>query len=491
MDDYTVISPRTDWRTIAAQLSGVYLDEVVVEGHSLLKAIAAVLLPKGFGFCLAPWPDSINYSDGRCRHELFVFSLHPTEEVGLAPILADPVAGADGAGAPINMCDDLGRAAQVQRIEILRDAHRVANSITVVGDRRRVQVCLNFDNTTSRDLEPAWNTTQDDLTPWALNSVIPEMDSAQYSGQNPPDPQQFIDRYGKGGTQYLQNLDVFRTFVWNEDGAYCPTVAKIPDLGVFLGASFARRPRPLGPTLLYPAGKGQGAPLPPYVEIGIVGDDNSWILLPEARILRDRAGFTITARRLDLFYPYRNAPTALAGKYAAGAGSYSFATLLYNTLRTGGGPTDYKLRFRLIGTIAADDAVKATAALPASSAWPIAASKTIFLPQRFRSSSLGGASNPDTLPLSTADDTTAASDCVWDILNASLDAMGHGSIILRSLTRAYRPGMAFSRTRGRGVDLAVGPDGGMTGVVSVRWIFEGESNKTELLLDSNLLEVAR
>lgn len=485
VDEYDVISPRMDWPAIAAMLSGVVLPEVVVEGLSLPEAMRAVLVGAGFGFCLSPWPDAAE--EGGARHELFVFPLHPTSEVGLAPVLADPSAG------PIAMSDDAGRAAAVQRIEILRDAHRVTNEVRVIGDRRRVQVCLEFHGDAgTRDLNPAWDSSAHDLADWAIDGVIPEMDTAAYTGSPPPDGQVFIERYGLYGHEHLANVDAFRTFVWNEDGAYRPMLDTLPDLTSRLGTSgWARRPRPLGPTLLHTAGGEQAGALPAYVQIGIVGDDDAWILLPEARVLADRAGFSVRAALLDRFYPYRGAAESLASKYATGAGRYSFATLLYNTLRGATGETDYKLRFRLVGAIAADDAVQGVGGYRTDSAWPLRATRTLYLPQRFGRTAVATGANPDGLPAATRDDSAAAGAAAESVLAASLDAMGHGSIMLRHLTRAYRPGMAFSRTRGRAVDLTVGPGSGLSGVVGVRWIFEREANKTELLLDSSLLEVTR
>jgi hypothetical protein len=144
-----------------------------------------------------------------------------------------------------------------------------------------------------------------------------------------------------------------------------------------------------------------------------------------------------------------------------------------------------------VGTIGADDAVVGEAPYDADSAWPLRATRTLFLPQRFRHTQVAAAANPDELYAATSDDTAAAAACAESVLAASLDAMGHGSIVLRSLTRAYRPGMAFARTRGRAVEFSVGPGGGVAGVVGVRWVFQREANKTELLLDSSLLEVTR
>jgi hypothetical protein len=342
-----------------------------------------------------------------------------------------------------------------------------------------VQVCLAFHNDAdTRDLHPAWDATEHDLSPWAKDDVIPEMDDVVYDGQDPPDGQDFINRYSRGGGDCLQFVDALRTFVWNEDGAYRPRVPVEPDLAVLLGtADYARRPRPMGPTLIRAAGDTAGGMLPAYVEIGIVGDDDAWILLPQAEVLRDRAGFTVNAPRLDRFYPYRSACEALREKYYLGGGKYSFATLLYNALREDAGP--------------ADVAVTGHAPYPAGSSWPFRAVGVEYRPERFRQCLVAAGGNPRGLETVTRDDTSAVQAYADQALDARQDAMGHGSIVLRRLLRTFRPGMAWARTRGRQVDLTV--DGGrqayMACVVGLAWIFEEGAGKTELLLDSALLKV--
>ncbi|NQU75801.1 MAG: hypothetical protein HQ546_05750, partial [Planctomycetes bacterium] len=269
IDDYTIISPKTDWAALKGLLDNTVLGQVVIEGANLLEAIRAILLPIGFGFCLAPWHDGDTYEDGLTRHSLYVFSLHPDTEYGLAPILADDTAGA------VAITDTAGQQAEVQRLEFLRDSHNVQNNVQVIGDVERVQVCLTFDdNAETRDLHPAWDTTEHNLATWAQNGVIPEMDDAQYTGEDPPNPQDFINKYGRIGQGNLQYVDVFRTFVWNEDAAYRPHVTTEPDLTNYFGAGeYTRRPRPIGPTLIRATSATASGVLPAYVEIGIVGDD--------------------------------------------------------------------------------------------------------------------------------------------------------------------------------------------------------------------------
>ncbi len=486
VDGYGVISPTTDWEAIKGLLAGVVLPQVVLEGASLLTAIGRILSPVGFGFRLEPWPDGQSYDDGCSRHLLGVFERRPTQPRGQAPVLADTAGGRE------SIATAAGRIAQVQRLEFLRDCHNVSNDVTVVGDVRRVQVCLGFDaNAQTRDLHPAWNTADHDLDDWAVDDVVPEMDAIDEGVANPPDNEEFLQRYCRGGDENLTYFDVFRTFVWNEDGAYLPDVTRLPDLTEMLGsADFMRRPRPVGPTLLRATEASGSGRLPAYVEIGVDGDDNSWILLPHATVLADRAGFTIHIPRPDTFYPYANAPTALREKYCLGRGKFSLATLLHNALRSNAGATDYAARFRLVGSIAADAAVTGRAPYRLDSSWPFASSRVEYRPDRFRLASVAPGGNPGDRAAVTADDSLDAAAYAEAVRDAGEDAMGHGSVVLRSLVRNICPGMAWSHTGGRQVSLTVG--GGAprpAGVIGVSWIFAEGANKTEVILDSPLLQV--
>ncbi|MFW6145744.1 MAG: hypothetical protein ACOC7R_00255 [Planctomycetota bacterium] len=485
VDGYDVISPATDWASIDAALGDVVLGEVVVEGLSLLEAIGRILLPVGFGFCLEPWPDAYSYGDGRRRHVLHVFARHGREALGRPPALADGPVGADTAA---------GRAAGVQRLAFLRDSHNVCNDVQVIGSLERVQVCLSFGpDPAARDLHPAWDTAAHDLADWAIGGVIPEMDVLAQAIGTVPDAATFLRRYSRGGAENLAYFDVFRTFVWNEDGAYRPLVTAEPDLSGVLGTdAYVRRPRPLGPTLLRAtAGTGSGV-LPAYVELGVVGDDDAWILLPEAQVLPDRAGVTLNVARLDTCYPYAGADPVLRGRYGGRLGKFSLATLLCNALRDDAGSGDYALRLRLIGTIEADTAVVGRSAYHLDSTWPLRATRIDYRGDRFAVGRIAEGGNPSGREAITRDDTADADACAERLRDAGADAMGHGSIMLRTLTRSVRPGMAWPRTAGRAVDLTVGGAGTPRAaeVVRVVWTFADGAGKTELILDSPLLEVS-
>jgi len=487
VDQYRVVSPRTDWDAIQQQLANVVLPEVVVEGESLPAAMARILGPVGFGFCLEPWADGHTYADGLPRHVLHVFGRYGREHVGQPPVLADNRFG-NVAGDSIE-----ARVAQVQRLEFLRDSHNVTNDVQVVGDLHRVQVCLTFDDSAStRDLHPGWDTDTHDLATWAVGGIVPEMDAMCHAASGLPDGEQFLRRYSRGGRENLACYDVFRTFVWNEDGAYRPWVAAEPDLTDLLdSADYARRPRPVGPTLLRASDQTGSGMLPAYVEIGIVGDDDAWILLPQAEVLADRAGFTINVPRLDSFYPYANADATLREAYRRGPGKFSLATLLYNALRSDAGAGDYAARFRLIGTVAADTAVTARAGHQLNSTWPFRAMRIEYRPDRFKSGRIALGGNPTGRDATTYDDAAAASAHAERIRCAAEDAMGHGSIMLRGLTRAVRPGMAWGTTAGRPVSLQVSGGGQWHSacVAGVTWHFAEGAGKTELTLDSPLLQV--
>ncbi|NLF32497.1 MAG: hypothetical protein GX591_16600 [Planctomycetes bacterium] len=483
VDNYEVISPRTDWAAIEAVLGGAVLGEVAVEGLSLLEAMGRLLGPAGFGFCLEPWSDGQTYADGASRHVLRVFARHGRRPLGRPPVLGG--GGADTASAA-------GRAAAVQRLEFLRDSHNVCNDVQVIGALRRVQVCLTFDpRGGASDLHPAWDTAAHDLAAWAVGGVIPEMDVLANAVGATVDAAAFLRRYSRAGAENLAYFDVFRTFVWNEDGAYRPLVAAEPDLSGLLGtAAYVRRPRPLGPTLLRAAaGTGSGV-LPAYVELGVAGDDDAWILLPEARVLPDRAGFTLNAARLDACYPYAGADPVLRARYGGRLGKFSLATLLYNALRTDGGGGDRAARFRLVGTIESDAAVVGRSGYRLESTWPFKATRIDYRGDRFAAAAVAEGGNPSGREAITLDDTADADACAGRIREAAGDAMGHGSIMLRTLTRSVRPGMAWTRTAGRQVSLAVGAGASRAAeVVGVVWNFAEGAGKTELILDSPLLEV--
>ena len=88
-----------------------------------------------------------------------------------------------------------------------------------------------------------------------------------------------------------------------------------------------------------------------------------------------------------------------------------------------------------------------------------------------------------------AHDATSHAERIRDALGSEV---GHGSIVLRHVTRAYAPGDAIPQTQGRRIDLTVrsGESTSAPIVVGVAWSLEAPASKTELLLDTPMLRVS-
>ncbi len=453
-----------------AMLADVPIGQVVAEGLDLLAGLRAILSPVGFGFRITPFANE----DG--RFDIAVFKLHPDAPTAAEPVMADVSAG------NVDIESDAGQAAMVQRLEFLRDGHNVRNRVTVVGDQRRVQVALEFTPSAgSRDLHPMWDTGTNDLADYDTDDVVADLDTDAI----------WLDRYCRGGEATLDYYHAFRSFAWNEDGALADVIDVVPDLATYgVGASYTRRPRPLGATLIH--NTQHAGRLPAYVELGIVGDDDAWILCPEARVMTDRCGVTIDAPRLDSFRPY-SAYTRSGNSKAAYADD-TFATLLHNALA--GNSTEHQLRLRVVGTVECDDALAAESEQLTGSIWPFAAERIEYLPERFGRGVV--ADNPSGLPTDARDDAADAQAYADRCRDVYEDAMGHGSIVLRAILTHWRPGDAVAGTTGRDVSLAVGAGGDTAtdGVYypiidQIVWDFQEGVNKTELVLDSPLLKVSQ
>ena len=483
IDDYGTISPASV-ALLPAGLSERAIGEVNVEGMNLLEALRAVLLPIGYGFCLEPWAQA----DG--RHILHVFELHGNTKGSrvrkpfMAPIRA----------AAAKVTDPEGQRAEIQRIEFVRDNHNVANDVTVVGAQKRKQVTLTFSAGDSQ-LQCAWDTDAYDLADWASNDAIDPM-------QWPVDSQgaltvaYFDEHFTYGGKGKPECQHVFRSFVWNEDGAFSAAAAlgDAASYGIGDYAAYIRRPRPVGPTLLRDDAQAKVRNFPAFVQLGIDGDQESWIQIP-AVIWEDRAGFTISINPLWRWYPY----AAEYARHAGGSqtlfdqyGEYSFLTLLYNALRGSG----IKLALRLVGSIECDEAVIGRAARRLTSSWPFAAEKVVRLEDRFVHLDVPSGSDPfalDPVRHETRDDSADAADYASRIREVFEDEVGHGSVILRHVTRTYIPGDVIPQTQGRVIDLTVRSGQGAYApvVVGVIWHFQGGANKTELILDTPLLKASQ
>ncbi len=476
VDDYAVLSPAS-LGMLPSELAGCVMGEVAVEALSILEAIAAVLEPIGYEYCIEPWADS------RGRHALRVFALRGS--VSGARVRRPFMAPIDGAA--VRAADSDGQAAEVQRIEFIRDNHDVFNDVTVLGSPVRRQVSLAFSGVAG-DLCPAWDTDEHDLSNWATDGVV---DPLQWTASGSFTVAVFDERYTYGAASAVHSRHALRSFAWNEDGSLLGVMGRMGDLsGLALtpAGRYVRRPRPVGPTLLRddPAAKVRN--FPPQVLLGVAGDDNSWIQVP-AVIWTDRAGFTLPVNPLWRWYPYaceqaRNVASGdqtLFEKY----GKYGYLTLLNNAL-TGEGPA---LAMKLVGSIECDQAVLGRAARQAGSSWPIVVQKVIRVGERFRRLVVSADGDPYGLDADrheTRDDTADAAAYAREIRAALQDETGHGSILLRQVTRSYVPGDVIPGTRGRRIDLTVSGSNGARApvVVGVNWDLRPGVGKTELLLDT-------
>jgi len=490
VDDGQVLSSAaTVWDAIAATLDATPIAEVNVEGLNLLEAIAAILLPVGFGFAVEPWARTDE--DGLARHALLVFPLHRPagDDSGIARPYMAPLTSSRPTTADLE-----GRRSEVQRLHVVRDNHQVCNAVTVIGDQRRLQVCLEFHaDPQTRDLHPCWDRT----------------DSAN-------DLQTYADPYGNVGgggwasvqahadfaacfdTWSHENYHVFRSFAWNEDGALSGLVcdeqgkAVLPDLSAFgVGEEddFLRRPRPVSATFTCTAPSGAAQVYPARVEIAIDSAEDSWIRVPCVRIWSDRAGFTIDHPRIHLWRPYHDAADALKNDY----GHYTYLTLLNHALRG----TSPRIRLRLFGSVECDRAVVGQAPRGGSSSWPLSTHRVVRADDRFRWRDVLDQPLDASLPTTVTDyESTRESIGAYArrIRDSAEDALVHGSITLRYLARPqrYPVGTGLAGTAGRNISLQAAATSAYVPLIAgVNWDFAEGVNKTELLLDTPLLQVTR
>ena len=151
---------------------------------------------------------------------------------------------------------------------------------------------------------------------------------------------------------------------------------------------------------------------------------------------------------------------------------------------------------KLVGSIECDQAVLGRAARQAGSSWPIVAQKVIRAGERFRRFDVPAGGDPyglDDDRHDTRDDAAEAAAYAREIRAAMQDETGHGSIVLRQVTRSYVPGDVIPGTRGRPIDLTVSGSNGARApvVVGVNWNFGPEICKTELLLDTPMRASSR
>ncbi|MCY2930411.1 MAG: hypothetical protein NTV86_13105 [Planctomycetota bacterium] len=476
----TISLEGTNWQAIRTLLCDRYgqeypIESVNVTGMDLLEAMRAILGPLGFGFAIEPWSGEDN------RHRLLVFSLHKASALKRPPMATLRV------GGRVSSDSAEGRRAQVQRVDFVRDYRDVRNEVLVVGDQIRRRVVLEFhSDVEGRDLHPAWDAaaSENDLAHYADSDCVGGQGYGDWASSDAK--ASFQSRFGRWPDK--TNRHVFRTFVWNEDGAWSHVVTdgsgrpRIPDLGDYgLDGQVVRRARPVGPSLEYADPDGGQGRTGAYVEIAIDGDQTSWLRLPgdAVRILRDRAGVSIVANPIETWCPFAAAGGSLADDY----GHYTYLTLLYNTLRNAG----TKLRLRLTGSIACDECVTGLAERSDQSPWPLRSRSVVFLPDRFKRRDVAGSPLPG---YDVADDSQAADAYALCLRGAGENAAAGGVLTLRGLHRTYAPGDGVDRTSGRAVSLTIdGTQGGKGSsaapiVVGVVWLLAGEAGKTQLVLDS-------
>ena len=455
----------TDWAGIS-QLASVPIGEVNITGMNLLDAMRAILIPVGLGFAIEPWAQA----DG--AHRLRVFALH-AKASRVGPFLAEP-------GKSVTMGSAAGRRCSVQRLEFTRDNHKVANDVIVVGARKRMDVVLEFSDVTDCDLQPFWDQSVHDLDDYVSGGIVAwrKWSASTFAA--------FCEKYSRDVLSGSANA--FRSFGWNEDGGLRPTILGTPDL-VSIGVT--RRPRPVGSWLEADDSSDNVRYMEPMVELGVCGDDESWIRVA-ADIWADRAGFTLTRNTFYDWYPYAaercRTLTGSGGQSLFDLyGDMSYLTLLRNAIAVSGA---IRLRLRLTGSIESDQCVVGQAAYRSDSSWPIASRKVVFAPNRF-------ASHMDLSGQIADNGLGDAEQYAFHVRDVLEEATGHGSIMLRRIDRSYRIGDAIGFTGGRKVSLSVSGRGIEDAesyapvVVSVVWNLGDGVAKTELVLESPLLQVNR
>ncbi len=492
IDDYDVISySRTNWSAIEQLLGSTPIGQINLTGRNLLQAMNAILVPVGFGFALEPWRGRDE------KHRLIVFRLHDPvnfANVNMAPIL----------GGNVSITSAAGRRAMVQRVDYLRDNHAVKNHVIVMGDVRLTERSLEFDEDAStRDLHPVWDQATYLMGAYAAtNNTIGKGNWASDAKRD-----EWNQRYRLDGGDYLTYRHVFRTFAWNEDGALSDVIQSAPDLPYLPRADicddysgrpsktnaheyFFFRPRPARQRVNYRDGTA-GTFEPPMVELGIVGDDDSWIKVPGGAYTLDKYRCAIHFKVKDLaeWFPWKTSQHTSSGntlhqKYA----SLNFATALFNTLSDDGD----RLRIRLTAGFEMDDSVYYEQRRQLDSSWPFDARALVYMPRRFKYRDIEGSISGDSEPAVIDDgEANGAMDLYGrKVRDALEDATGHGSVVLRGLHRAYSPGQGLWRLSGRNIGLSVrgrrqNKAAGLAPViVGIAWHFTGGANKTELLLET-------
>ncbi len=478
-DGYRVISPETDWTSIGQSLAGAELPEVDVESLCLLEAIRAVLDAAGFGFAIEPFA-----SDAAGRSRLLVCPRHAGSPA-VRPLLAQ---------GPVPADSRRGQAARVRRITVARDAGRLRNAVTVLGDLQRCEAALEFRPEASlRSLHPAWDTNDPKLSDYysyTYDCIWPGNFSA---GQI----ETFCRRYHKSGSLWPRYRHALRSFCWNEHAELSGTlglpVGDPADLSGDLadeGGQSVSRPRPAGPRLQFGDEPSRLATRPAEVELFIIGCPDATVRVP-AMVWQQQCGLTLD---IDAFFhtgpdgvsrqwcPFASLPEGTylvdgtdQGRAIRQAG---YLDLLHNSLD---GLTGLQLGIRLTGTFPADRAVRARAARRAEHPWPFPATHVVREARRFvRYRPLAYAG--DQLPLAL-DRSDQAKALATQLRNRLERLTGTARIDLRRLTRGYRPGDAVAGTDGRVISTTEPADASRAMQIRrIEWDLRPGSTRTTLEL---------
>jgi len=481
VDDYQIISyDSAPWAEIEAVLDANPMPEVNVQGMGLADAMTAVLQSVGYGWCLAPWSEA-DVLDAEPRYRLYVYSLStPTKWKN--PMLPPVGSMATDADAIRSMVD---------RLEYIRDAHNVRDEVTVVGDQVRKQVFLGYFSTlATSQLLPYWNTTKHDLNDWdnGTNTFTPEAMVA--AGKDPKD---FNKAYHSDGKSFSGNEHVFRSFAWNEDGHMGADT--IPDLADYADAAnnVMRRPRPMGPCVEYDRADAQMRHAPAQVWIGILrhGSVIEGGFRIDAKIWADHCGFTLGEVQLKDWKPWANSDQKDDAVYVGGDKykNLDYITLLHNAIEYRVAPHSRPcLGLAIMGTVETDETVLGEGDNTGSVTWPLRAEQLVDCRDRFRKRSVTDAVVTGALA-DTRDDEDDAQAYAEKLVDVSAPPVAHASIMLRHITKAWVPGIGVFETDGRRISLNVSSRGDCAIVSAVNWNFVGGANKTELTLDTRLLEV--
>ncbi len=479
-DDGDVISDETtDWVNIKALLFAAttvdpILPEVNLEGKNLLEAIAAILLPIGFGFNLEPW--SVADTDTELRHRLRVYSLSDpawTEE----PILAT-------FGSNIG---DVATA-EVIRLDTNEDSTGIRNDIKVIGDVQRMACIVLWDDAIDdHDLLHGW-----DVSTYPISTYQNSDSKSNPADWSVANRTTFEARYLPTSKEFLKYSEVWRKFALDTDGSLWDNLAQTSDLSG-LDSDFndhVNRIRTFGPTWSVDGAGDAARWRPAYVTMEIDGEPTSAIGIPQVVFDRNRTSFKIMYPNIHTWQPFKQFhPSHGSGiTFTSAAKTIEIANMFYldliqNTLDGSG----HRFIFKLYTSIETDNFVVGHRTRTVSQKWPLTAQKIIRQPNRFKLRD----QTADFSGGDTVDDSAAALVFANQVGESIEDADGNTAIVLRELDKSYHPGIGIPRTSTRVIELTVD---GVTAAVApiingVVWNFSEGVNTTELSLDSNTVRM--